>query len=45
MIPVLLQDLVQDLKIAKKQTWSEREKLSAQFQEERKTTLSNKVSL
>ena len=38
-----LQDLVQDLQVAKQQTWEEKERLSAKYEEERKTNLANKV--
>ncbi|XP_062568662.1 chromosome-associated kinesin KIF4A-like [Saccostrea cucullata] len=37
-----LEDLVQDLQIAKMSTWAEREKLSKKFEEERKVNLANK---
>lgn len=37
-----LEDLVQDLQIAKMSTWAEREKQSKKFEEERKVNLANK---
>ncbi|XP_074651928.1 kinesin-like protein KIF13A [Tubulanus polymorphus] len=37
-----LEDMIQDLQIAKRQTWEEKEKLSEQFEEERKTNLANR---
>lgn len=37
-----MEDLVQDLQIAKRQTWEERERLSHKYQEERKVNLANK---
>lgn len=37
-----LEDLVQDLQIAKMSTWAEREKLSKKVEEERKVNLANK---
>ncbi|KAK3099844.1 hypothetical protein FSP39_010656 [Pinctada imbricata] len=37
-----MEDLVQDLQIAKKSTWAERERLSKKYEEERKTNLANK---
>lgn len=37
-----MQDLIHDLQIAKRQTWEEKERLSAQYEEERKTNLANK---
>ncbi|XP_069129785.1 chromosome-associated kinesin KIF4B-like isoform X2 [Argopecten irradians] len=37
-----MQDLVQDLQIAKQSTWAERERLSQKFEEERKINLANK---
>ena len=40
----IVQDLIHDLQIAKRQTWEEKEKLSAQYEEERKTNLANRVS-
>lgn len=39
---VKMEDLVQDLQIAKRQTWEEKKRLSAQYEEERKTNLANK---
>lgn len=39
------QALVQDLQIAKRSTWEEREKQSSKYQNERKTNLANKVGL
>ena len=38
------QALVQDLQIAKRSTWDEREKQSSKYQNERKTNLANKVN-
>lgn len=38
------QALVQDLQIAKRSTWDEREKQSSKYQNERKTNLANKVT-
>ncbi len=40
----LFQDLIHDLQIAKRQTWEEKERLSAQYEEERKTNLANRVN-
>lgn len=40
----LKQALVQDLQIAKRSTWDEREKQSSKYQNERKTNLANKVN-
>ncbi|XP_060080891.1 chromosome-associated kinesin KIF4B-like [Ylistrum balloti] len=37
-----MEDLVQDLQIAKQSTWAERERLSQKFEEERKINLANK---
>lgn len=38
-----LQDLVSDLQLAKKQTWEEKERLSALYEEQRKINLANRV--
>ncbi|PVD34448.1 hypothetical protein C0Q70_05721 [Pomacea canaliculata] len=35
-------DLIKDLQLAKKQTWEEKERLSGQYEEERKINLANK---
>jgi hypothetical protein len=43
-IGFLKQALVQDLQIAKRSTWDEREKQSSKYQNERKTNLANKVN-
>lgn len=40
---VCFQDLVSDLQLAKKQTWEEKERLSAQFEDQRKVNLANRV--
>ncbi|GFR61522.1 kinesin-like protein [Elysia marginata] len=37
-----MEDLIRDLEIAKKQTWPEKEKMSAKYEEERKINLANK---
>nr|KAG5698517.1 hypothetical protein BaRGS_023220 [Batillaria attramentaria] len=37
-----MEDLVSDLQLAKKQTWEEKERQSARFEEERKINLANK---
>ncbi|XP_041358432.1 chromosome-associated kinesin KIF4-like [Gigantopelta aegis] len=37
-----MEGLVQDLQIAKRQTWAEKERLSARYEEERKINLANK---
>jgi len=37
-----MQDLIHDLQIAKHQTWEEKERLSARYEEERKTNLANR---
>jgi len=39
----ILQDLVKDLQIAKKQTWAEKQRASSKYEEERKVNLANKV--
>lgn len=41
---ILLQELVQDLQIAKQQTWEEKQKLSLKYEEERRGNLANRVS-
>ena len=38
-----LQELTKNLEIPKKQTWAEKEKQSAKYDEERKVNLANKV--
>ena len=43
--PFDLQILIDDLEVAKKQTWVEKVKRSAKSEEERKVNLANKVSL
>lgn len=40
-----MEALVQDLQIAKRSTWDEREKQSHKYQSERKTNLANKVCI
>ncbi|KAK7096714.1 kinesin-2b-like [Littorina saxatilis] len=37
-----MEDLVSDLQLAKKQTWEEKERLSAQFEDQRKVNLANR---
>ncbi|XP_013378821.1 kinesin-like protein KIN-4A [Lingula anatina] len=37
-----MEDLIHDLQIAKRQTWEEKQRLSIQYEEERKTNLANK---
>ncbi|XP_025087513.1 chromosome-associated kinesin KIF4A-like isoform X3 [Pomacea canaliculata] len=37
-----MEDLIKDLQLAKKQTWEEKERLSGQYEEERKINLANK---
>ncbi|RUS85476.1 hypothetical protein EGW08_006752 [Elysia chlorotica] len=37
-----MEDLIRDLEIAKKQTWSEKERMSSKYEEERKINLANK---
>ncbi|XP_033097327.1 kinesin-II 95 kDa subunit-like [Anneissia japonica] len=39
---IRMQDLIKDLQIAKKQTWEEKERLSVQYEEDRKVNLANK---
>lgn len=38
---IALQELVQELQLAKQQTWEERQKLSLKYEQERKTNLAN----
>lgn len=40
---IALQELVQELQLAKQQTWEERQKLSLKYEQERKTNLANQV--
>ena len=44
-IDLLLQELIRDLQVAKRQTWEEKERMSAKFEEERKINLANKVCI
>ena len=40
---VYIQELIKDLQVAKRQTWEEKERLSSQYEDERKANLANKV--
>ena len=40
---IFTKDLIKDLQIAKKQSWEEKERLSAQYEEDRKLNLAKKV--
>ena len=39
------QDMIRNLQLAKQQTWEERERTSAAFEEDRRKNLANKVSM
>lgn len=39
-----IQKMIQDLELAKKETWEEKERLSSKYEEERTKNLANKVS-
>lgn len=45
MVLFVTQQMIRDLHLAKQQTWEERERLSAVFEEDRRKNLANKASM